>query len=51
METEKTLKYLVLITVVILLVNIYTLFTLSNLKEDVGYVKSDVTEIFYKVLR
>lgn len=47
MSKEKLIKYLIIIIGILLLINLYTIFTL---KKDTGYIKSDVADIWYKIM-
>lgn len=45
-------KYAILLILIILLIlNIYLVLSIHELKKDVDYIKSDVGEMFYKLLR
>lgn len=36
---------------IILVINIYAVFMFKDLKKDIGFIKSDVADIFYKVMQ
>ena len=49
MDKEK--KTILLILIILLICNIYLVLSVRELKRDVNYIKSDVGEMFYKLLR
>jgi len=51
-EIKKKEKYVILsILIILLILNIYLIFSIRELKKDIDYIKSDVGEMFYKLLR
>lgn len=54
MQPDKRDKYIGVtlgLVIILFLINLYLLWSIKDLKQDIDYIKSDVAEIFYKVLR
>jgi len=49
MDKEK--KIIILILIILLISNVYLVLSIRELKKDVYYIKSDVGEMFYKLLK